>query len=120
MTMKTETMNRKYVRLTAKNDEDVWFKPGTEVFYEDSDFVDRRMTVDEYSELDKGPYRYAVFRGIRVTENPASEGRHLEVGEEHVDGEVCSLDEFDVEFVDDDMIPNFYGDTIHYDQPAKN
>jgi hypothetical protein len=36
-----------------------------------------------------------------VTEDPASEGIHHEIGEERWDGEACGIDEFDVEIVEE-------------------
>ena len=56
-----------------------WYKAGTEV------------TVEEI--LYDG---VALCRGVRVCENPDSEGKHHYVGEEYNDGEICMLDEFEV------------------------
>ena len=103
-----------YVKLIAKADEDgsnIWFDAGTEVFYEDSDWVTRRMTREEYDELNRGPYRYAVFRGIRTVEDPESEGKCFAVGEKHIDGECCGLDEFEAIPTNEDALLNYEQET---------
>ena len=92
----------KYVKLIAKPD--TWFKEGTEVLYEDKDYKNRRLTLKEWETIKGETYNYGVFRGLRIVQNPASEGRCFQVGEEHDgDGECCSFDEFDVEIVNEDL-----------------
>lgn len=85
------------VKLTAKPD--TWFKEGTEVFYEDECYAERRLTLQEYENM-LSEYPYAIFFGTRIIENPASEGGG-EIGEERIDGEVCLLEEFNVEIIPD-------------------
>lgn len=58
-----------------------WFKAGTEC-----------KLIVEYG---SGSSRSGIFLGIRITENPASEGGY-EVGEEREDEEGCTFDEFDI------------------------
>lgn len=86
------------VKLTAKPD--TWFKEGTEVLYEDSNWVGRRMTLDEYENVLTSQWPHAVFVGTRVIENPASEGGG-QIREERQDGELCQLEEFNVEIIPD-------------------
>ena len=69
------------VKLTAKPN--TWFKAGTEVFHYDQ--YSKRITLEEYNDWVKSGV--ILVRGIRV----------CETGEETEDGELCSLDEFDVE-----------------------
>jgi hypothetical protein len=58
-----------------------WFKKGTEV-----------KLIDDYRPyIDSG-----LFEGIRICENPDSEGKWNIVGEERQDQEVCGFDEFEV------------------------
>ena len=87
-------MKLKVIRLIAKPD--TWFKEGTEVY--DYDEYGVRFTLDEYEEWKKSGNILA--RGIRVCKNPLSEGteNNLKVsGEEYIDGELCDIDEFEVE-----------------------
>ncbi len=84
-----------YVRLIARPD--TWFKAGTEVYHYDA-IVGRRLTLAEWEEWSK--HGMVLVSGIRVTENPASEGGG-QVGEERLDGECCLCDEFDVEIVEE-------------------
>lgn len=87
----------KYVKLISKGE---WFKEGTEVMWEDEDTICRRPTLEEWDDILMDGYD--LFRGLRIVENPASEGKCFEVGEEHDgDGEMCSCDEFEVEIVDE-------------------
>jgi len=86
------------VKLTAKPD--TWFKEGTEVLYEVDYYIDRRMTLEEYESILASEYPYAVFVGTRIIETPSSEGGG-EIGEERIDGEVCQLEEFNVEIIPD-------------------
>jgi len=92
----------KYVKLTAKPD--TWYKPLTEVLWENSEYVVRRPTLDEWDHIKKEGGLWCV--GTRVVENPNSEGFHYSIGEEREDGEWCHPDEFEVEIVDSE---NFKG-----------
>ena len=77
-------MTKLYVKLTAKPD--TWFKAGTEVF--DYDEYGKRITFESYHEWLKS--KSILVRGIHIYEN----------GVEVEDGELCSIDEFDVELTD--------------------
>lgn len=89
----------KYVKLTARPD--TWFKEGTEVYDYESDYEKRqRITLEEF-ERDWKPSQIICVRGIRIVENPLSEGQHLQVGQEFIDGEACAIDEFDIEIVEE-------------------
>jgi len=78
-----------YVGLIARDDG--WYKPGTEVVeYEGM----RRITLDEYKEAAK--INQILTKGTRIKEF-ASEGGG-EIGEAYFDGELCTLDEFDIYF----------------------
>ena len=87
-----------YVKLVAKPD--TWFKAGTEVYDYDCNAPEdlRRITLAAWEQALKdgslGP------RGIRVIENPASEGGG-QVGEERWDGEWWLTEEFDAEIVEE-------------------
>ena len=85
-----------YVKLTARPD--TWFKAGTEVYDYDCHPPEdvRRITLDSWNEWTKSGI--VLARGIRVTEDPDSEGGGV-VGEERWDGESCTIDEFDMEIV---------------------
>lgn len=86
----------KYIKLTAKAD--TWFKFGTEVLWEDINYVKRRPTLEEWEsiELDDAGY----FFGIRVCEdNPCEIGLGYKPGDEREDVEWCSIDEFEIEIV---------------------
>ena len=75
----------KYVKLIAKHH--TWFKAGTEAF--DYDEYGKRITLEKYNEwLQSGTI---LARGIHIYEN----------GEEHIDGEFCRIDEFDMTIVDE-------------------
>lgn len=91
----------KYVKLTAKPD--TWFKEGTEVLYEDDHYINRRLTVEEWDIMIKDTYQSGLFRGLRIIEDPVSEGGGVVGGEHDGDGELCSYDEFDVEIVNEDF-----------------
>lgn len=70
------------VRMVVKDEEDSWFKPGTEVWNEDTR---SRFTESEYNEwIDSGSI---VVRGFRVSEAD---------GTEYEDSELCGFDEFDI------------------------
>lgn len=86
----------KYIKLVAKPN--TWFKEGTEAYsYDCTEGDKKRITLEEYEQSWK-PCGYILCTGIRVIENPKSEGGV--VGEEHFDGEYCCFDEFDIEIVD--------------------
>ena len=88
----------KYVKLIAKPD--TWFKAGTEAF--DYDEYGKRITLEAYNKWRESGMILA--RGIRVCElgNGEVENLGYKVGEERIDGELCSLDEFDMTIVDDE------------------
>lgn len=74
------------VKLVSKNEEDSWFKPGTEVWNEDTK---SRFTEEEYNKwVDSGNI---VVCGTRVSEAD---------GEEYEDSELCPIEEFEVTFLD--------------------
>ena len=77
-------MTKLYVKLTAKPD--TWFKAGTEVF--DYDEYGKRITLESYHEWLKS--KSILVRGIHIYEN----------GVEAEDGELCRIDEFDIELTD--------------------
>ena len=80
-----------YVGLVSKDDSECWYKPGTEAFeYEGM----RRITLDEYKEAAK--INQILTRGTRIKESANEAGG--EIGEAYFDGELCSIDEFDVYF----------------------
>ena len=90
----------KYVKLIARPN--TWFKEGTEVLWQDSDFTERRPTRHEWQEiLDEG--WGSVFFGIRVCEdNPNERKLGYSPGDERFDGEACDTSEFDAIYVDED------------------
>jgi len=57
-----------------------WFKKGTEV-----------KCIDLYT---SDGYNAGLFKGIRICDSPKSENKKL--GEEYIDEEFCSIDEFDI------------------------
>lgn len=82
-----------YVRLIVK--EEGWFVPGTEVFsYNGKERVSLRDYVDS---LAAGAI---CVRGERIKSMP-SEAGEASIGESYEDGELCSLDEFEVNFTTD-------------------
>jgi len=90
----------KYVKLTAKPD--TWFKEGTEVY----DYNCRppeqllRVTLEEWESC----VNFNGIKGICVCglSNPQLENEIDIFGEgERWDGEFCSVDEFDVEIVNE-------------------
>lgn len=93
-----------YIRLIARPD--TWYKAGSEVFWENA--VEgaprevaskRRLTLAEWEEIKRPENAGIGCVGIRITEDPDSEGGGI-AGEERWDGEWCMIDEFDVEMVD--------------------
>jgi len=87
---------QQYVKLTARPN--TWFKAGTEVWHYDAP---RRLTLAEWEAWVKDGMVLAT--GIRVCEDNDNEnGMGCKPGDERVDGESCSPDEFDVEIVNED------------------
>jgi hypothetical protein len=74
------------VKMVVKDEPDSWFKPGTEVWDENTG---ARFTEEEYNDwIGSGNI---VVRGIRVSEAD---------GTEYKDSELCGFDEFDITFID--------------------
>ncbi len=71
-----------FVKFIAK--EDSWFIAGTEVYWEDNNWIGRRPTLEEYEQIKTDGV--AVFRGI-----------NKQTMEE--DGELCPLEEFEIEII---------------------
>ena len=80
----------KYVKLIAKPD--TWFKTGTEVFDDDPDEYGKRITLESYNKWLKSGSILA--RGIHIYED----------GVEAEDGELCGIDEFDAELVEEERL----------------
>jgi hypothetical protein len=78
----------KYVKLIAKPD--TWFKAGTEAF--DYDEYGKRITLESYNKWLKSGSILA--RGIHIYED----------GVEAEDGELCGIDEFDAELVEEERL----------------
>ena len=101
----------KYVKLIAKPN--TWFKAGTEVFHDDQ--YGRRHTLEEiekWAEEWKGYIKIEnnkitevqgsiLARGIRICEYDYELKLGYKKGKEREDGELCSLDEFDMTIVDE-------------------
>lgn len=89
-----------YVKLIAKPN--TWFKAFTEVYHY-NDMPNRRLTISEWNQalIDGSVY----VRGLRINENPLSEGGGA-IGDLYQDGEYCSSDEFFVVCHTDDPTPN--------------
>jgi len=90
----------KYVKLIAKPD--TWFKAGTEVFDDDPDEYGKRITLESYNKWLKSGSILA--RGIRVCEYDYELALGYKMGEEREDGELCGIDEFDVEVVEEERL----------------
>jgi hypothetical protein len=88
----------KYVKLIAKPD--TWFKAGTEAF--DYDEYGKRITLESYNKWLKSGSILA--RGIRVCEHDYELKLGYKLGEERIDGELCGIDEFDVEVVEEERL----------------
>lgn len=58
---------------------DTWYKEGYQV-----------KLIDDMGDM-------GLFEGIRICENPLSEGKWHTVGEEYEDEEICTMDEFIIE-----------------------
>lgn len=87
----------KYVKLIARPD--TWFKAGTEVYSDDE--YGKRLTLEEFEEWKKDGM--ILVRGVRICEAGNGEVENLgyKVGEERIDGEICGIDEFDVEIIEE-------------------
>jgi hypothetical protein len=86
----------KTVILTAKAN--TWFKEGTEVYDYDTNYDEKkRVTLDYWNEClaDGG----ICVRGIRICQLDYEQSLNCQLGEERIDGECCSCDEFNVEIV---------------------
>ena len=90
----------KYVKLIAKPD--TWFKAGTEVFDDDPDEYGKRITLESYNKWLKSGSILA--RGIRVCEHDYELKLGYKLGEEREDGELCGINEFDVEVVEEERL----------------
>ena len=90
----------KYVKLIAKPD--TWFKAGTEVFDDDPDEYGKRITLESYNKWLKSGSILA--RGIRVCEHDYELKLGYKLGEEREDGELCGIDEFDAELVEEERL----------------
>lgn len=62
-----------------------WFKANTEA-----------ILIDDYRSGPSPDFNMGLFEGIRICENPLSEGQWHEIGDEYIDQEVCGFDEFDI------------------------
>jgi len=91
----------KYVKLVAKAD--TWFKEGTEVYEYNAKYEEKKMvSLDEWkiSLIEGG----ICVRGIRVCEdNPNENGMGCKAGEERIDGEWCSCDEFEATIMEEQI-----------------
>jgi hypothetical protein len=106
----------KYVKLIAKPD--TWYKEGTEVFYDDSSIKEpnvpiKRITKEEFENKLKEEWNYGCMVGLRI---PTYESEIKIFGtNDRIDGESCSLDEFEVietdeylEFQDSEELEKWY------------
>ena len=93
----------KYVKLTAKKD--TWFKEGTEVYHYDSDENNKfRISLDEWKAMTDDSIGWGVLvRGtwIAVKGVGAVENCGYVEGREYFDGELCDIEEFEIEIVDE-------------------
>jgi hypothetical protein len=101
----------KYVKLIARPD--TWFKAGSEAFHEDE--YGKRLTLAELEKWATEFHGYikiennkvidakgaVALRGIRVCIEDYELKLGYKLGEEREDGEVCHLDEFDIEIVEE-------------------
>ena len=62
---------------------DTWFKEGTEAKFLGEMYRDDLGVV------------HGLFSGVRVCQNPGSEGMWHQLGEEYEDEEICSFEEFE-------------------------
>jgi len=89
----------KYVKLIAKPD--TWFKAGTEVYEYNADYEEcKRVSLEKWNQaLSEGGI---CVRGIRVCEEGYEQQERCldcKIGEERIDGEWCSCDEFEAEII---------------------
>ena len=89
--------NKKYKFIS----DGTWFKKGTECIVEDGNclwYHDRNKEGEiPYDDMISIPDSISgIFQGLRICENPLSEGKFHAIGEEYEDGEVCCLDEFKI------------------------
>lgn len=93
--------NKKYKFVS----DGTWFKKGTECIVEDGTAL---WDYDNFNSGEEIPYERmianpdrigGIFVGTRICEYEPAEGR--EEGEEYEDGEVCSLDEFEIAIIRD-------------------
>lgn len=93
----------KYVKLTAKPD--TWFKQGTEVYDYDCDPPDnlKRITLEEWESIvNFNGFKCILVRGIHViTCEIDAQNRNSKIGDEDWDGELCGIDEFEVEILNE-------------------
>jgi hypothetical protein len=87
-----------FIKFTARSNG--FFKEDTEVLFGDLNVEGRRMTVIEYQSILNSPCQEEWFIGIRSCEDNWA---FSVPGEERVDAEWCSLDEFDIDYVRDDI-----------------
>lgn len=90
----------KYVKLTARPN--TWFKEGTEVYNYDFMWVEQRMVTLDYWNACLNEGNGICVRGVRVCEEGYEQGLGCKPGEERIDGEYCSCDEFDVEIIEEE------------------
>lgn len=90
----------KVVKLTAKPD--TWFKAGTEVYDYDADYSEKKRVTLEYWNQCVAEGGGICVRGIRVCEEGYENTGCLncQPDEERVDGDYCTLDEFEMEIVE--------------------
>lgn len=84
----------KTVKLVAKPN--TWFKEGTEVYDYDEDYNKKiRISLEAFQEWQKSGI--ILGRGLRVSE---SNSEREQFGIEYEDGELCDIEEFEVEICD--------------------
>ena len=86
----------KKLKLIAKPN--TWFKEGTEVFDYDSFYPNyKRISLEDFNRdwKDSG---LICIRGTRISK---SEHELVSIGTEYEDGESCSLEEFDMEIIEE-------------------
>ncbi len=91
----------KYVKLIAKPD--TWFKAGTEVYDYDCNPPSEllRVTLEQWEKANEQGWGIDV-RGTRINQEDYEVMAGLgQIGEERWDGELCSVDEFDVEITEE-------------------
>lgn len=92
----------KYVKLTAKPDS--WFKVGTEVYHNECNPPDDlyRVSLEEWEKAQNIEWGIICVRGTRIIGNETEAKCYSgKVGDERWDGELCDLDEFDMEVVEE-------------------